>query len=88
VIPGGGKDTHESVYLYLLKGLNDTSLVSLPWPVHLDVKVVLLNQIATSEHHAMTTEIVASRVILTKTLVGNIAPIKISLKLIMFILER
>ncbi|XP_065904792.1 TNF receptor-associated factor 4-like [Dysidea avara] len=72
VIPGGygdGKDTHVSVYLYLLKGPNDANL---PWPVHMDVKVMLLNQVADRDHHAMTTKIVASRVSLTKTLVCNV----------------
>ena len=72
VIPGGsgeGKDTHVSVYLYLLKGPYDASL---PWPIHMDVKVMLLNQVADRDHHAMTSKIVASRVSLIRTLVCNV----------------
>ena len=54
VLPNGydkGKDTHLSVYLYLLKGPYDYKL---HWPLEKKFKVTLLNQSSDGEHHSVT----------------------------------
>ena len=45
------KDTHLSVYLYLMEGLYDENL---PWPLTGNFKVTLLNQISDTDHHTVT----------------------------------
>ena len=66
---GLGKGTHVSVYVYLLKGLFDDQLA---WPVNIDAKVMLLNQIADKDHVVTATKITANRVVFTKTMVVNV----------------
>ena len=48
---GGGKGTHLSVFLYLMKGPHDDELT---WPLKVKFEVKLLNQISDSGHHYMT----------------------------------
>jgi len=66
---GFGKGTHVSVYMYLLKGPYDDQL---EWPVNMDAKVMLLNQISDKDHVVMTAKVVANRVGFTKLLVVNV----------------
>jgi len=68
---GFGKGTHVSVYMYLLKGPYDDQL---GWPVNLDAKVMLLNQISDKDHVLMRTKVVANKVgfTITKILVVNV----------------
>ena len=48
---GGGKDTHLSVFLYLVKGPHDDKLA---WPLKGKFQVTLLNQISNCKHHTVT----------------------------------
>ena len=48
---GKGKDTHLSVYLYLMKGPHDDELT---WPLRGRFVIKLLNQISDNEHHSDT----------------------------------
>ena len=53
VVPNGhdnAKDTHLSVYLYLMRGPCDDML---PWPLKGKFKVTLLNQIGDTKHHSV-----------------------------------
>ena len=45
---GGGKDTHVSVFAYLMQGDNDDNL---KWPFKGTIKVSLLNQLEDGQHH-------------------------------------
>ena len=48
---GGGKDTHISVFTFLMKGENDDYL---PWPFTGKVTVELLNQLEDKNHHSLS----------------------------------
>ena len=50
---GKGKDTHLSVYAYLMRGDDDDHL---PWPFTGTVEVELLNQLKNNWHHSMSIE--------------------------------
>ena len=47
----GGKGTHVSVFIYILKGRNDSKL---KWPFIGSVKIELLNQLKDDNHHIKT----------------------------------
>ena len=53
---GSGKDTHVSVYVYLLKGDNDDKL---SWPFVGEVTITLLNQLEDKNHFSKTVNILA-----------------------------
>ena len=48
-----GKNTHVSIYVYLMRGVFDDDL---KWPFHGKVNVTLLNQMADSNHHERPVE--------------------------------
>ena len=48
---GEGKNTHVSVFAYLMKGRNDDNL---PWPFTGKVTITLLNQLTDKNHHTCT----------------------------------
>ena len=48
---GGGRGTHLSVFLILMKGLHDDELI---WPLRGKFEIKLFNQISDSEHHSVT----------------------------------
>ena len=50
---GSRKDTHLSVFVYLMRGENDDHL---PWPFTGVVKIKLLNQLKNSSHHSKSIE--------------------------------
>ena len=66
---GFGKGTHVSVYAYLLGGPYDGQL---EWPLNMDAKIMLLNQIADKDHVVMTAKIVSNKAGFTKLLVVNV----------------
>lgn len=53
-----GKNTHVSVYLYMVEGRNDSKIV---WPMKKKLTVKLLNQINDAQHHSETHSISAKK---------------------------